>query len=300
MEEYIDKVKLNLDFYKGTDVYSDGDVEEKLLYYVKSGMDIDDILSKENDWAVLYHLSDIRKNILSWYEFDKEKTALEIGSGCGAVTGALCAGCRQVTCVDLSKRRSTINAYHNKEYDNLEIIVGNFEDVEFTEKYDYVTLIGVLEYSIYYIDSPDPFLSMLKKVKSLLKDDGILFVAIENKYGLKYWAGATEDHTGKMFDGITGYNGVDRVRTFSRDKLEELLKEAGFKENDFYYPVPDYKMPLEIYAEDFLPDKGIINSEAPAYDRERLSLFDEVTASDSLLKDGAYRFFANSFLTVSK
>ena len=300
MEEYIGNVKLNLDFYKGTDTYSDGDVEEKLLSYVKSGEDIDEILAKENDWAVLYHLSDIRKNILSWYEFDKEKTALEIGSGCGAVTGALCEGCRKVTCVDLSKRRSTINAYHNKAYDNLEIIVGNFEDVEFTEKYDYVTLIGVLEYSIYYINSPDPFLSMLKKAKSLLKEDGILFVAIENKYGLKYWAGATEDHTGKMFDGITGYNGVDRVRTFSRNKLEELLQAAGFKENDFYYPVPDYKMPLEIYAEEFLPEKGIINSEAPAYDRERLSLFDEVTASDSLSEDGLYKIFANSFLTVSK
>ena len=44
-------------------------------------------------------------------------------------------------------------------------------------------------------------------------------IAIENKFGIKYWAGATEDHTGRIFDGIQGYGGVERVRTFSRYAL---------------------------------------------------------------------------------
>ena len=40
-------------------------------------------------------------------------------------------------------------------------MVGNFEDVVIEEKFDYVTLIGVLEYSIYY----DDFLNELGPVK---------------------------------------------------------------------------------------------------------------------------------------
>ena len=177
--------------------------------------------------------------------------------------------------------------------------MGNFEDIEFKEKYDYITLIGVLEYSIYYINSDDPFRDMLRKVKGLLKPGGKLFVAIENKYGLKYWAGASEDHTGKFFDGIQGYNDVDRVRTFSKDGLRKLLEDVGFVSNDFYYPVPDYKMPLEVYSEGYLPKKGDIKSISAAYDRDRYVLFDETLTYDSLCEDGMFEQFANSFIVVS-
>lgn len=50
---------------------------------------------------------------------------------------------------DLSKRRSTINAYKNQDASNLEIMVGNFNVVaeKMEERFDYVTLIGVLEYA---------------------------------------------------------------------------------------------------------------------------------------------------------
>ena len=302
MEEYIGKVKLNYEFYKGTDEYSDGDIEENMLEIVKKYQTdeaLEEMLMEVTEWTYLYHFSKIRQNVLDWYEFNKEGNLLEIGAGCGAITGLLCEKTKQVTAVDLSKRRSTINAYRNKKYDNLEIIVGNFEDIEFREKYDYVTLIGVLEYSIYYINSENPFRDMLKKVKSLLKPGGKLLLAIENKYGLKYWAGAMEDHTGKLFDGIQGYNDVDRVRTFSKDGLRKLLIDAGFENNSFYYPVPDYKFPFEIYSEEYLPKKGDIKFSSPAYDRDRYLLFNETLVYDSLCEDGMYEQFANSFIVVS-
>lgn len=298
MKEKVGKVTLNYEFYKGTDVYSDGEVEDTLLQIVSETENLEERLLDEDDWALLYHLSPIRQNVLSWYEFDKSASALEIGAGCGAITGLLCDRLNKVVAIDLSKKRSLINATRNKEHDNLEIYVGNFEDIQLTQKFDYITLIGVLEYSIYYIESDNPFVDMLKKVKEMLKPGGKLFIAIENKYGLKYWAGAKEDHTGEMFDGIYGYTGVDRVRTFSKKGLQELLEMAGFENNAFYYPVPDYKMPLEVYSEEYLPKKGAIKSVSPAYDRERYELFDEVLAYDSLCEDGMFEEFANSFIVV--
>ena len=295
--EKIGNVTLNYRFYHGTDEYSDGDVEDQILQAVREKTDYEEeILLDGDNWAMLYHLSPIRENLLEWYDFGEGKTLLEIGAGCGAVTGLFCRKCDRVVAVDLSRKRSTINATRNKNYGNLEIMVGNFEDIQIEEKFDYVTLIGVLEYSIYYISSPDPFTDMLKKAKSYLKPGGKLIIAIENKFGIKYWAGATEDHTGKIFDGIQGYSGVERVRTFSKHELEKLIRGAGFASREIYYPLPDYKLPLEVYSEHYLPKHYPVSGNAPNYDRDRYVFFNEEKVMNELIRDGKFEEYANSFL----
>jgi SAM-dependent methyltransferase len=292
---------LNLKFYKGEDLYSDGDVEDEILKICKSGQDIQALLRSTDRWPLLYHLSDVRENVLDWYGFDPEANLLEIGAGCGAISGLFCRKVKRVVAIDLSKRRSTINAVRNGGLGNLEILVGNFEDIEIEEKFDYVTLIGVLEYSGYYISKgADPYEAMLKKVKKFLKPGGRLIIAIENKFGLKYWGGAAEDHTGGFFDGIEDYRKVDGVRTFSRPEITQLLKRAGFSENTFYYPMPDYKLPDTVYSDEFLPKPGMLEHVTDVYDRERFVLFNESSAYDALIRDGQFPYFANSFLIISR
>lgn len=291
--------KLNMTYYSGEDLYSDGDVETEILKAVRSGEDIEKCLRKGNSWPFLYHLSNIRENILDWYDFNPEGSLLEIGSGCGALSGFFCRKVKRVVAVELSKQRSLINAARNEQHDNLTIMLGNFEDIKITEKFDYVTLIGVFEYSICYISSSDPFMDMLGKIKGYLKPGGKLIIAIENKYGLKYFAGAAEDHTGRCFDGLENYAGVGRVRTFSRRTLEKMLEEAGFSRNEFYYPMPDYKLPSEIYSDRRLPSFGSIRNACVAYDRDRYELMDERLAFDSICEDGMFGDFANSFLVIS-
>lgn len=211
---------LNLEFYSGKDLYCDGDIEDELLEMVTANEDYLEILKKDNRWAVLYHLSNIRENLFEWYDFKESDSILEVGSGCGALTGMLCRKAGQVTCIELSKKRSMINAARNKVYDNLEIIVGNFQDIEIEKKFDYVTLIGVLEYASSYMGKSDPFSAMLMKIKSFLKPGGKVIIAIENKFGLKYFAGATEDHTGNWFEGIEAYRDEHGVKTFSKPEIE--------------------------------------------------------------------------------
>lgn len=292
--------KLDLTFYAGQDLYSDGDVEEELLQAVQNPDAIEEKLLTGDSWPHLYHLSNIRENILDWYNFNPEGTLLEIGSGCGAVTGLFCKKVRHVTAIELSKRRSMVNVTRNEQYDNLTIMLGNFEDIQIQEKFDYVTLIGVFEYSICYINSDNPFMDMLKRAKSFLKPGGKLFIAIENKYGLKYFAGATEDHSGRNFDGLENYVAVDRVRTFSKGTLEKMLQDAGFTKNQWYYPMPDYKLPEEIYSDKKLPVHGSIRGTCAAYDRDRYELMDENLCYDSVCEDGMFPQFANSFLIISE
>lgn len=287
---------LNLKYYKGEDLYSDGDIEDELLKIVSQYDDFTEILKKDDRWPILYHLSPIRENLLEWYDYKNNSSLLEIGAGCGAVTGAFCKKVDRVVGVELSKRRSLINANRNGKYGNLEIMVGNFEDVVIEEKFDYVSLIGVLEYSPLYINSKTPFEDMLTKTKSMLKEDGKLIIAIENKMGLKYMAGATEDHTGKAFDGVDGYVGVKHVKTLSKNQLEKMLYEAGYSNLEFYYPFPDYKLPTVVYSEDMLPKPGELRNIVNVYDRERFTTFDEERAFDQLCEDSKLEYFANSFL----
>lgn len=116
------------------------------------------------------------------------------------MTGALCKKAKSVTCIELSRKRSLINANRHKDFDNLKILMGNFQDIEknLTEKYDYITLIGVFEYGEAYIQSSTPYVDFLKIISRHLKPDGRIVLAIENRFGLKYWAGCTEDHFGTL------------------------------------------------------------------------------------------------------
>ena len=300
--EKIGNVQLNYEFYSGDDNYSDGSIELELLDYVKSNKSILDILKNDNRWPILYHLTPVRKNILEWYPFDKEEEALEIGSGCGAVTGVLCEKVKSVTCIELSKTRSLINANRNREYDNLEIIVGNFNDIKLEKKYKYITLIGVLEYAAYYTETDNPFVDFLKKIKEYLKPDGKLLIAIENKYGLKYFAGACEDHTGRMYDGIEGYiNSDSKVRTFSKNELENIIKGAGYEDVNFYFPFPDYKLPTQIYSPEFLPNGKDLVCSLDCYDNNRITVFDETVAFENIIDAHMFDVFSNSyFVEVGK
>lgn len=304
MEEKIGRVTLDLSCYPGEDLYSDGPVEEELLQIAQNYKEeeLNQVIAQRKSWPVLYHFSHIRQNILEWLPIKKEDKVLEIGSGCGAITGALARKAGEVTCIELSKMRSTINAYRNQEHENIKILVGNFQDIEknLTETFDYITLIGVFEYSEGYIGTKEPYVEMLRRIARHLKKNGKLVIAIENRLGLKYWAGCTEDHVGKYFEGLEGYPKTQGVKTFSKKELTDLISQAGAFCTTFYYPYPDYKFPLTIYSDKYLPKKGDLTDNFCNYDRVRMQLFDEPKVYDSLVDAGLFPEFSNSFLVLAE
>lgn len=298
--EEIGNVKLNYRYYTGEDIYNEGDEEEELiLQTVKKSVDYQDhleVILQDHRWPVLYQLSKQRENIIEPMDIKKSDVVLEIGAGMGAVTGAIARRCKKVECIELSKRRSLANAYRNREYNNIEICVANFQDVPLDQKYDVVTLIGVLEYAQHYINSETPYEDFIEKIAKILNVGGRLYIAIENKLGLKYFAGCAEDHLGKPFVGIEGYGKTDNVKTFSRSQLISLLMNHGFQSPYFYYPYPDYKLPLEIYSDDNLPTENFQFPSETNYDLPRLRIFDESKVIRSLAGTEELKMLANSFL----
>ncbi|MBN7573237.1 SAM-dependent methyltransferase [Clostridium sp. 2-1] len=302
MNEKIGNLTLNYKHYSGVDLYSDGEVEDELLGIVKNHeeKEYNKIIAQSNKWAIMYHLSHLRANIVEWLPITKQDTILEIGSGCGAITGTLASKAKKVTCIELSEKRSLINAYRNKEKDNIEIWLGNFEESEkdIVEKYDYITLIGVFEYGEKYISTEKPYENFLTIIGKHLNENGKIIIAIENKLGLKYWAGCQEDHVGKYFESIEDYPITNGVKTFSKKELEEIIKNSGFFNYKFYYPYPDYKLPTTIYSDKYLPKKGELNNNMRNFDRERIITFDETRVYDMIIKENLFPIYSNSYLVV--
>ncbi|MDO4476186.1 MAG: glycosyltransferase [Lachnospiraceae bacterium] len=300
--ETIGRVNLDYTWYPGEDLYSDGEIEEKLLSIARehTEQELNEVIAREQDWAVLYHMSHVRENIVRALPIKKGDRVLEIGSGCGAITGALSDMAGEVTCIDLSSRRSQVNAWRHRDQDNINILVGNFQDIEpnLDQDYDWITLIGVFEYASAYIGTDAPYHAFLEQVGRHLKKGGRLIIAIENRLGLKYWAGCREDHTGNLFDGLEDYPNPTMAHTFSKPQLETILKQAGFTEQTFYYPYPDYKLPQLIFSDDYLPKKGQLSTNHWNFDREKLDLFNETAVFDSLIEDGLFPQFSNSFLCI--
>jgi len=302
LPERIGNVILDYSHYPGKDLYSDGGIEDELLSIVKEASPVEypDIIEKRGSWPVMYHLSPLRANIVDWLPINKSHKVLEIGSGCGAITDKLSEKAGKVTCVDLSAKRSHINAYRNQNRDNITIHVGNFKDIEpeLPRDYDYICLIGVFEYGQSYIPSDTPYEDFLKIVLSHVKDDGRIVIAIENKLGLKYFAGCKEDHLGTYFSGLEGYPDGGSARTFSRPGLEKIMKNCGIKNYSFYYPYPDYKFPTMIYSDKRLPYQGELTNNIRNFDRDRMMLFNEKYVFDGVIEDGLFDVFSNSYAIV--
>jgi GT2 family glycosyltransferase/2-polyprenyl-3-methyl-5-hydroxy-6-metoxy-1,4-benzoquinol methylase len=240
--------------YKGIS-YNDGDeIENRIAAIVNNASDLS-VLSTElrqycTDWPSLYHLTGTRANVVRPFESTfSNADVLEVGAGCGAITRYLGESGANVLALEGSPRRASIARSRTRDLENVTVLAEKFDQFKCTEKFDVITLIGVLEYANLFTPGDNPALSMLQMVRQLLKPDGKLIIAIENQLGLKYFAGAPEDHLGEPMIGIEGRYRKDQAQTFGRKKLTTLLKDANFNHSHFLAPFPDYKLPVSIITE---------------------------------------------------
>ena len=250
-------------------VYSDGDAEEAYIRDViqhasdKSSFS-DELENAIHDWSSEYHLTSRRANALRGIDLKPVKTALEIGCGCGAISRYLGERGIQLDCVEGSPRRAEITRLRCEDLPNVRVINSHFGELAIPDAcYDLVVLNGVLEYAGKYDPegrSPrDAAIATLKRALAALKPDGFIFLAIENRLGFKYLAGATEDHFGVPWVGLDGYPAYDSpvnekyggIRTWDRQEWLALLEELGGLQVEFVYPFPDYKLPETLLSHSF-------------------------------------------------
>ena len=261
------------------------EVERRLLGLIKTyGADRKAILGANPKLEFLYALSPQRENLLEWYPFRKEGTLLQIGSDFGALTGLYARKVSRVDVIDPSWANLEISRLRHcgeNGYKNINYVQGTLAEYVSQAKshYDYIMIIGDLEQDELSGEESE---TQIRMAKALLKPDGELIAAVCNPLGIKYWAGAVKDD-----------------HSLSKDSLTRWLTGGGDGGSlEFYYPMPDYRLPVTIYSDAYLPREGDLTDTIAAYDFPDYPFFDMGAAFDQVVKEGKFDQYANAYLAI--
>lgn len=232
--------------------YVDGS-EDALLAIVRAAADrsstSDELEAHIVDWPTRYHLSQHRANLVRPLRLRPGQRVLDVGAGTGAIARYLGEQGAEVVALEGNPARAEVAAARCEGLPNVEVLCGTIHDLDPDEHFDVVAVIGVLEYSIAPIGGGRGPLDLLGAVQSRLRPGGALCLAIENQLGLKYLMGGAEDHRGVPWIGLEDYPGPPGPRTWTRQELAGMLRQAGLVEQRWLAPFPDYKLPSLVLHE---------------------------------------------------
>lgn len=277
--------------YYNKDIYGEYKEDIKTYIYQNEPQEYSKIIQNDKRTNIHMIFSEMRANIIKWYEFDKNKKCLEIGANYGEITQELVKRLKKVTAIEfddekidcIKKRLSKSENYEIKPCEKLSEI--NLED-----KYDYIIAIGTAEYAekLGFINLKQ----MLEWMYQKLDEDGTILFTIDNRLGTKYLAGSTRNKEEVPFAVFKPYINKE-YKLYGKKELENIIKNAGIENYKFYYPVPNYNLTHLIYTDKYLPQ----NSQYNIYYREDEEiLFNELELIKIARKNEMFPFFTNSYL----
>jgi SAM-dependent methyltransferase len=203
---------------------------------------------------------------------DERSVALDIGSGYGAITHSLSRFAGEVYSVEAVPERIdfTRERLLQERILNVHLVQASATGLPFAENsFDLVVVNGVLEWIGEWDLEVDPRtsqLNFLRKICRLLKDDGVLAVGIENRFGVGQLLGQN-DHSGIPYTGLvprrmasfmlrhsskphhrTQLNARKEYRTYTYSErgYRKLLSDAGFEDMLSYWADPGYNQPYHL------------------------------------------------------
>lgn len=304
----IDPSKLLVNVLSDDLRYADG-AEDEILTILESANDrstsSDELASQIRDWPTRYHLSSARKNLLRPLRVKPGDRVLEIGCGTGVNTRWFAEQGATVVAVEGTMARAQAARVRTAEFETVEINAGNFLSFSSEEKFDFVVVVGVLEYSTAGSGGSSGPEKFLEHCVSFLAPEGVVVLAIENQLGLKYLLSYPEDHLGVAWVGLEGYrNGTPR--TWSRAQLSSMLRDAGLVNQDWMQPFPDYKIPSIVVRESLYDLKGgpevikkIVRSPVRDFNGSPWVTCDAQFAFQEMVDAGIGPHVPNSFLVIT-
>jgi len=207
---------------------------------------------------------------------DSGSRILDFGSGLGAISISLAREGASVIALDKTleslkfiKIRSTQEGFNNiipicydgkrlpfpDEYFDLIVLNGALEWVVTNQTYftsDDLTYENTLRLKKEYFKI-DRQAQLLKECNRILKNNGCVYIGIENRIAIKYFLTIPEDHMGIRFISLMPRYVADKIcimktgrpylaRTHTKMGYKALLNKTGFKKALFYMPIPDYRI----------------------------------------------------------
>ena len=200
-------------------------------------------------------ISTAKKNIISWYPFEKEKSLLEINSNSKQITE------------ELQKKVKNVISINTEEIENV------------TETFDYITIIGLENIN-------NNLQKLFEKIKTILKPNGKLLIAMNNKYSVK---------------NLSTQNGINKIlknenKEYKLDDVIKNLNDSGFNNKKIYYPLTDYKFTNVIFTDEHKISKNELSRNIVYNSEESIKFFEENDMIDKLIEDNIeLKQFLNSF-----
>lgn len=215
--------------------------------------------SNRADWKILLPLN-------------KDSVVLDIGAGWGTISSFLSDYVKEVHALEgIKERVEFINIRKSQEgKGNIYPLRANFNNPPFfDESFDVIICNGVLEWVGMDDISISPMqaqIDFLKKLRSNLKQNGMLYIGIENRFSYGSFYG-TIDHSGLPYTNLLPRKCADlvvkfnaslkgktrgfflsnqkgyRTYTYSFKGYRKLLEKAGFADMRIYFAIPSYNSP---------------------------------------------------------
>ena len=181
-------MELNLDYFNEKNNVKLTEYEEEIIskYFepynkgkIKSYFD-----SNEVPFSQIEYFSNVRYNIINWVDLKSNASFLELNPDFGEITQNLLYKSNDVTAISNSMEKAKALEKRFKKEENLLVYVANLDDIKLKRKYDYVVIIGT--------NSLDEFKKQVKFAKEHLAKGGRIYLAFDNKFGIKYFSGIKE------------------------------------------------------------------------------------------------------------
>lgn len=197
-----------------------------------------------------------------------EARILEIGAGLGGISAKLAQQFCVVALEGVAERAAFLALRGRQDgLDKLLVVRGDLHRLCFSAgQFDAVILNGILEWvPVGDLTAPprEVQLRFLRQVKELLAPGGIIYLAIENRFGLPQWRGAV-DHSGLRFTSLLPRplaraicrrrrgryraqgNQDYRTYTYSTFGYRRLFRQAGLQQREAYLCPRGYNLPVDI------------------------------------------------------
>lgn len=199
---------------------------------------------------------------------DREAVVLDVGSGYGNVTIPLARYYQRVVAVDASREllefsrlRSQAEGVNNIDHVHVEPLYHC--NLPFKQKsFDVIVLNGVWEWAAHGSDDLDPQETqerVLQYLATLLKDDGVFCIGIENRlfpgwirrdpHSKLKWTTILPRPIAHWLARRHGLSRGYQTYIYSAYGYRRLLGRAGFGNLRFYYPYTSYRDPEYIYSD---------------------------------------------------
>ena len=269
------------------------ELEREALECMDRGEDANQIIKEKKNPFYTRLFSPLRANCIHWLPFEEGDAVIDFGAGYGEFCAMLAARCCKVFSYEGNPAKAPLLAKRCEGTRNIEI-AADFDSLLERAQGERIRYIFI--HNLEGSDSDKKaFASQLRTLAQRFAG-ATAVVLCGNRLGIRYWAGAYDDHYGQY---TPLFEGNDKM-LFARQELAQLLDQAGYGQQMFYYPFPDHVFTRSIFSERFLPDESMLTYYRCTWEDKYARAFDENKALRELCREGLFTEFNNSFLVIAQ